>query len=154
YFRTWYGNITVTQNLGIPAGRTTPIGPADYTQFCITTPSDTRLGQFAGQSLCGYDLNFSTTSAANLVELDKNLQTTDGRTNGRSEVFNGFDLSTRARFGNGGLVNGGVSFGNTVQNNCTVVDNPAPGWTSALPIPSNPAFCKTNNWQNQVKLNA
>jgi hypothetical protein len=154
YFRTWYGNISVTQNLGIPAGRTAPITPADYTQFCIKTPTDPRLGQFGGQALCGYDLNYSTTSADNLVLLDKNVDTSNGRTTGRSEAFNGFDVSTRARFGNGGLVNGGVSIGNSVVNNCSVVDNPAPGWSAALPIPANSAFCKTNNWQNQVKLNA
>ncbi len=145
YFRTWYGNISVTQNLGVPAGRTTPIGPADYTRFCIRTPADPRLGAYGNQTVCGYDLNFSTTSSDQLVLLDKNLPATEGRTNGRTEVFNGLDISTRARFGSGGLLNGGISLGKSTVNNCTIVDTPQ---TAVEP------FCNTSSRQDQVKLNA
>src|SRR5262249_49344107 len=35
YFRTWYGNIQVTDNLAV--------GPADYDPFCVTAPADARL---------------------------------------------------------------------------------------------------------------
>ena len=35
YFRTWYGNFTVTEN--------TAVTPADFTEFCVTAPSDARL---------------------------------------------------------------------------------------------------------------
>ncbi len=145
YFRTWYGNITVTQNLGIPAGRTTPIAPGDFTQFCVKTPSDPRLETFGGQTVCGYDINFATTSSDQLILRDKDLPTTDGRTNGRSEVYNGFELSTRARFGNGGLASGGISLGKTVVDNCTIVDTP-----QAAVRP----FCETGSRQDQVKFNA
>ena len=145
YFRTWFGNITVTQNLGVPAGRTTPINPSDFTQFCVKTPSDSRLGGFAGQTVCGYDINFASTSSDQLVLRDKDLPTTEGRTNGRSEVFNGVDVSMRARFGNGGILNGGVSLGKAVIYNCSIVDSPQ---TAIEP------FCNASNRIDQVKFNA
>ena len=35
YYRTWYGNFLVTDNLAVT--------PADYDHFCITAPTDSRL---------------------------------------------------------------------------------------------------------------
>jgi hypothetical protein len=126
YFRTWYGNNTVTDNLALD--------PANYSRFCIRTPSDARLGEFAAQEVCGYDLNAAVTATDNFIRVE----------DARTEVFNGVDLAVRARFGNGGLLNGGVSLGNTHIDSCQVVDSPA----QALQ-----PFCETDNNQNQVKIN-
>ena len=44
YFRTSYGNFTVTDNLNI--------APTDYDQYCVTVPTDSRLPT-SGQLICG-----------------------------------------------------------------------------------------------------
>ena len=44
YFRTWFGNFTVTDN--------TLVTPADYDSFCITLPMDPRLPGGGGNQLC------------------------------------------------------------------------------------------------------
>src|SRR5262249_15680017 len=50
YFRTGWGNMSVTQN--------TLVTPADFTQYCITAPTDSRIGPTSGQQICGvYDVN-------------------------------------------------------------------------------------------------
>src|SRR5207302_1537045 len=63
-----------------------------------------------------------------------------------SEVFNGVDISVNARYGKGGVLQGGVSTGRTVADNCVVIDSPQA---------AQPGFCKTTNpWsaQTQIKL--
>jgi len=62
----------------------------------------------------------------------------------RSLVFNGVDIGFNARFHGNGLLQGGVSVGRTVTDNCQVVDSP-----QAL------LFCKiTPTWGSgtQIKL--
>ena len=42
-----------------------------------------------------------------------------------SEVYNGVDIETQARFPNGALLQGGVGIGKTVNDDCFIVDSPA-----------------------------
>ena len=50
YTRRWFGNFTVTDNLALV--------PADHDEFCLTAPTDPRLGGVSGSLICGlYDLN-------------------------------------------------------------------------------------------------
>ena len=137
YFRTWYGNITVTDNQAVT--------PADYDQFCITAPTDSRLGSVSGTQVCGlYDLNPSK-----FGQISRLVRTDDGRT----EVFNGVDIAFRSTFGKGGMLNGGVSLGVTDNDNCSVVDRPDFYLETAAPN-VNDRFCATSNSQHQVKINA
>src|SRR5207253_5081763 len=49
YFRTQYGNFTLTQNQLVTA--------SDFTPYCVTGPSDARLPGGDGNRVCGlYDL--------------------------------------------------------------------------------------------------
>ena len=49
YYRTWYGNFMVIDNQRLT--------PDDFSPYCVTVPTDTRLAP-SGQQLCGlYDLN-------------------------------------------------------------------------------------------------
>jgi hypothetical protein len=110
YFRTWYGNKTVTDNLAVTK--------ADYTEYCVPAPVDSRLPDGGGYQVCGhYDINASGAGRFDnlVIRAPKGTQT---------EVFNGVDVGMRWRFGRGGLVNGGVSFGRTEYNNCDVPDVP------------------------------
>ena len=134
YFRTWYGNFTVTDNLAVTS--------ADFDQYCITGPTDSRLPDGGGSEICGlFDVSTEKFGAVdNLVTLASNF----GK---RTEVYNGIDFTVNARFGEGGQFAGGVSTGRTATDDCDLVAN--------LDNPSQ-RFCQeTNPWaaQTQLKFN-
>jgi hypothetical protein len=112
YFRTWYGNFRVTDNLAV--------APGDFDPFCVTAPQDTRLPGGGGQAICGlYDIK---PAQFGLVD---NLVTEATRFGKQTEVYNGVDLTLNARFGKGGLLSGGLNTGRTVTDNCGVLmDSP------------------------------
>ena len=123
YYRTWYGGdcggsgltntvtcTLVTDNLLIT--------PADYDQYCVTVPTDSRLPN-SGKQLCGlYDLKPALFGRSDL------LARPDSDFGDLSKVYNGFEVTMNARFGQGGSFTGGVSTGRTVEDNCLVVDSP------------------------------
>jgi hypothetical protein len=138
YFRSWYGNFRVTDNLAVT--------PADNDPFCVTAPVDSRLPNGGGYQICGlYDLKRSAFGAVN------NLVVQASNFGERTQVYNGFDVSINSRFGRGGLFAGGVNTGRTVIDNCQIIDSPQAG-----SITPNWQFCKTiEPWagQTQIKLN-
>jgi hypothetical protein len=112
YFRTWYGNFTVTDNLLIT--------PADFTAYCIVAPTDQRLpSDVSGQQICGlYDINPDKFGQVdNRVELASKY-------GDQTEVFSGLEAGFSARFGRGGMLRGGVSSNTRVSDRCFVVDSP------------------------------
>ena len=124
YFRTMHYNQTVTDNRAVE--------PGDFTNYVLTVPTDPRLGAASGTTLTQlFDVNPGKFGATdNLVRAEKTF-------GDRTEVFNGVDVAATARFSNGALLQGGVSVGQTVNNNCYVVDSPqqeyqckvvTPGW--------------------------
>ena len=145
YYRTWFGNKTVTDN--------TLVTPSDYTQYCVTAPLDSRLPGGGGNQICGiYDLNPNKVGQVNnLVVRDTAL----------TEVYQGVDVIGNWRYGKGGLLQGGVSFGETAYDNCNVPDIPGTGGAPATAVtPSlgsapQSTFCRYKwPWmgQTQVKL--
>ena len=112
YYRTWYGNFLVTDNL-----LTTP---ADYDPFCITAPTDSRLpASVSGKQICGlYDIKPEKFGQVN------NLTTQASHFGRRTEIYNGADLTLNTRFGTGGVFQGGLSVGRTVEDACVTVDYP------------------------------
>jgi hypothetical protein len=145
YFRTWYGNFTVTANQALT--------PADFNQYCITAPTDVRLGATSGSQICGfYDFTPAKLGLVNnLVQPSSNFGT-------QSDRYDGVDVALNARFGRGGLLTGGVSTGRTVTDNCGVVQsNPQIGLAvgGAQASRSSTTFCHVVlPWlaQTQVKL--
>jgi len=141
YFRTWYGNQTYQDN--------TLVTPADFDQFCLTAPVNSRLPGGGGNQICGlYDIKASKFGQVSNVQ---NLA--GGR---RSRVFDGVDISMNARFGQGGTIAGGVALGNTVVDDCAAaVDNPAQGQIltgSATPVAAQ-RFCQTTvGWGDDVQF--
>jgi hypothetical protein len=138
YFRTWYGGFLASDNLLVT--------PADYDEFCITAPVDSRLpSNVSGKRFCGnYDIK---PQKFGLVD---NLITQASHYGQQSEVFDGVDVGFNARFGRGGRFQGGVSTGRTVTDNCLLIDSPStvitgtPGG-AALAIPTQdarPGFCR------------
>jgi Carboxypeptidase regulatory-like domain len=110
YFRRWFGNFTVTDNLAVT--------PEDYDPFCVTAPTDPRLPN-SGEQICGlYDVTPSKgTALNNLVTFAENFGT-------QKEVYDGVDLTVTGRLPHGALLEGGLNSGRTALNNCFVIDSP------------------------------
>ena len=108
YFHTRHANLTTTANQAVT--------PAEFNQYCITAPTDPRLGATSGSALCGfYDViptRFGQVS--NLVQPATNF----GK---QTDEYSGIDVALNARFGRGGLIAGGLNTGKTVTNNCDIV---------------------------------
>ena len=118
---TWtrhaWSNHLVTDNL--------LASPSDYSEFCITAPSDPRLPGGGGNQICGFtDVN------PNKFGLVDNLVTFAKNYGNQTDVYTGIDFTVNARLPNGILLQGGTSTGHEVWDNCDVVgkvDNPAAG---------------------------
>jgi hypothetical protein len=107
YFRRWFGNFTVTQNLATTA--------ADYDPFSIVAPSDSRLPGGGGYVISGlYNLNPSKVGQVS------QYQTLARKLGEQIEYWNGMDLTVDARLPSGTVLQGGVSTGRTTSDNCEV----------------------------------
>jgi hypothetical protein len=104
YTRRWYGNLFATRNLNVTN--------ADYTQYCVTVPTDSRLPNSGGQ-VCGlYDVN-RIIGANNLIF-------NSSKVGGIDDVYDGFDFDANARLGRNMILSGGVSFGRERVNTCNL----------------------------------
>jgi len=134
YYRTWY--VGDAGGSGIPNAETTlavtdnlKVTPKDFTEYCITAPPDDRLPT-SGQRLCGlFDVN-----PALFGQADNVIKSAEEFGRRKTRVYNGVDLTTNLRFGQGGQLSGGVSIGRMVVDNCVVVDSPQD---------ARPDFCRT-----------
>jgi Carboxypeptidase regulatory-like domain len=134
YYRAWFGNFRVTDNLSV--------GPGDYDPYCVTAPVDARLPGGGGNQVCGlYDIK---PTAFGLVN---NLLTSANNFVTQTQVYNGVEVAVTGRFHQGGLLGGGVGTGRTVTNNCFVVDSPDerfcqsdPPWSAQTQIKFNGAY--------------
>ena len=109
YFRRWYGNFGVTDNLNLTA--------ADFNTFSVTAPADPRLPAGGGYTVNGfYNVNPSK------VSLPQNNYFTLASNYGEQiQHWNGVDFSANARLRRGFTVQGGVSTGRQETNNCAVI---------------------------------
>jgi hypothetical protein len=143
YYHTSYGNFYVLHN--------TLVAPTDYSPYCVNVPTDSRLGGFSGQSICGlYDLNpnkFGQNQSE--VTFARNFGT-------QTERYDGVDVTTTTRFrkltvtGGWNIGDGlqtGITAGGTAaarQNNCFVVNSPQQLYNCNVIVP----------FQNRVKFSA
>jgi hypothetical protein len=106
--RRSYGNLHVSANVAVT--------PADFDPYCVTSYSDPRLPGGGGQQICGlYDVAPSKVGAFSLV------QTLASNYGEMSEYYQGVDFGTNIRIRGGGFLQGGVSVGRSITDNCDVV---------------------------------
>ena len=111
YNSHWFDNLTVIDNL--------PVTPADYDQYCITAPSDSRLPGGGGNQICGlYDLK-----PEKFGLVDQQVRFTD-HYGERTQRYTGVDVAAAARLPRGVVLQGGLSTGRTRNASCYVVDSP------------------------------
>jgi hypothetical protein len=148
YYRTDWRNQTQTVNV--------LHNPSDYSQYCITAPADARLGGMSGQRICGlYDVNPDKRSASSRVLMTvqemNELYGAEGR---KLDVYNGMDVGFNWRFRERGLLQGGVSIGRQVSDECYLKAFPNLATGSLTDD-----FCRTEGplWSgsgSQIKLQA
>ena len=143
YYHSTFANAYVLHN--------TLVAPSDYSPYCVTAPTDSRLGSVSGQQLCGlYDLNPN--------KFGQNLSVVQSASDfgNQTEVYNGVDATTTIRLKKL-TVNGGWNIGNAVQagttaggsaaasvNNCFVVNSPQQLFNCKADVPQ----------QSRVKFSA
>jgi len=141
YFHRTYGNFTVTDN--------TLTGVADYTQFSITAPTDSRLPDGGGYTVGGlYNLN------PNKVGQVNNLFTLAGNYGNYKETWNGVDVNLSLRLGKGAILQGGTSTGRTSLDVCDLRAQ-LPELTVTAPYvvgPTSPDYNIPGQFQTQVKF--
>jgi hypothetical protein len=115
YYRRWYGNFQVNDNL--------LVAPTDYSPYQVTAPGDPRLPNSGGYVITDlFDLN------NNKVGQNQTITTSSSKYGEQYERWNGVDLSAQARIAGGIILQGGVSSGKTTTDNCDVgpkLDNPS-----------------------------
>ena len=105
FFRTQHYNQTVVDN--------TAVSSADYNPFCVTTPSNALIPN-GGQQLCG----FADITVAGRSRVPRNTTKLDTNFGDQTEVYNGVDIEMRTRLAGKAYIQGGVSLGKTVNNQC------------------------------------
>ena len=115
YHRTSFGNFRQSDNTALLADGVTQVSSANYDEFCVTVPTDTRLPGGGGNVVCGlYDIDAAGFGRSfTTISLASNFGT-------QTEVYNGFDVTIDARFDNGASLNGGLSTGRTTTDNCEI----------------------------------
>jgi hypothetical protein len=110
YYRTSFGNFVVTDNRAL--------SPADFDQFSITAPSDSRLPGGGGYPVTGL---FNVKPERFSVPAD-NFITYAKKYGDQSRLWEGVDMSVNARLRTDLMLQAGTSTGHTRTNNCQVVE--------------------------------
>ena len=110
YFRRWFGNFGVTDNLNLTA--------ADFGSFSVTAPVDPRLPDGGGYTVSGFwNLN------PDKVAVVPNNYFTFAKDHGvQTEHWNGMDVTVNWRLPASMTIQGGVSTGRRVLDTCDVID--------------------------------
>ena len=138
YYRTMHYNQYAADNRSVT--------PDDYDPYCVTVPMDPDFPGGGGNELCGF---YDITPEALLTRIPDTLTSLASNFGDHTETYNGFDVSTQARFDNGALLQGGFVLGENVNEGCFVVDSPqalyqcrneSPWWNGAGQIKLNGSY--------------
>ncbi len=143
YFHRAQGNYTTTDNRDVT--------PADYTEYCVTAPADSRLPSGGGHQICGlYDLNPEKFGAQ---FADDNVVTFVDNFGKQTQTFNGFDFILNARPRADLFVNGGFSTGIEATDECdSFVDNPSASTSGGATLTPRAWCSRDSGWQTNYKV--
>jgi len=140
YFRRWYGNFVVTDDLNVAA--------SEFDTFNIVAPSDSRLPDGGGYTISG----FRAIRQSAFGRPSDNFVTLADNYGKRIEHWNGVDVSVNARLENGLFLQGGTSTGRTSTDNCDIVDDVPESILNVGANAPNMAYCHVDtNWLTQIK---
>jgi hypothetical protein len=134
YFLRWYGGFQVTHNLAVNG--------ASFDSFSFLAPADPRLPGGGGYVINGFTnlKQVFVGQTQNYIDLASNL-------GGQFEHDQFVDVSVNARLRHGILLQGGISTGQTVTDNCNVLAA-APD-INPVGIP----YChQVTNWMGQTQM--
>ena len=139
YFRRIYGKFEMTDNLAIEG--------TDFDSYCVTGPTDSRLPGGGGERICGLrDLTRTKVGRVN------NITRSSSSYGDRIELWNGADLTANARLPKL-LLQGGVSTGRTLEDDCDIVRNVPESIPNARGAANGERFCRTQSpFLTQLKL--
>jgi hypothetical protein len=133
YFRRWLVNFAVTDNRAHAA--------ADYSEFGVTMPTDSRLPGGGGGVLAGL---YNVTPAA-AARLNDNFQTLSNAYGSRTQMANSFNMNVTARPQPGLVLQGGFNTVKTDQDYCEV-RRALPEWTVPGVGGAPPIISPVNPW--------
>jgi hypothetical protein len=115
WFRRSFGNQTITVDQRYSFANGSYDGP-----FCVNAPADPNLPGGGNYQVCGlYDLKPSVV-AQNLPP--RSLLTFSSDYGGETNIYSGYDLSINARPKPGAFIQGGITAGKRVFDDCNLVD--------------------------------
>jgi hypothetical protein len=136
FTRRSYGNIEITNNAAADS-------PSDYSPYCVTAPTDSRLPNGGGNQLCGlYDVNpaFFGLPTNTILDSANNF-------GGMTDVWEGFDFLIDLRLPRGMFLNGGLDTGTTTTDDCALVTrigSPGTSFGGGFPLGNpSPVWCHT-----------
>jgi hypothetical protein len=122
YYRNWtnhYGTDSLTA-LGSAVFDNLNQTPSDFSQYCITAPTDSRLPGGGGYQVCGlYDVAPSKFGQGQII-----ARRPSNYGSGRRKHSDFFTGSVTTRLGSGIELGGSLDTGRTVDDQCFVVDSP------------------------------
>ncbi|MBI4265817.1 MAG: TonB-dependent receptor [Acidobacteria bacterium] len=132
YFRRWYGNFRVMDNLALGSG--------EFTAYTVTAPAAQGLSS-SGRRLTAFDPNRRVQA--------QNLTTRASTYGDQLERWNGADVTVNARSASGVILFGGISTGKTTIDSCDVAAR-VPESLGTRPL----EYCRIESpFLTQVKLN-
>ncbi|HYM24754.1 MAG TPA: hypothetical protein VEU08_16165, partial [Vicinamibacterales bacterium] len=125
YYRRSFGNQTFTQDMRFT--QASYDGP-----FCVTAPSDQNLPFGGGNyQVCGlYDLKPSV--VAQQIPANSKIHFASDVDGGFSDVYQGIEFQTQARFNRGAFFQAGVSMNRRVLDQCNLINDPTVIGSSAV----------------------
>ena len=114
YFRRWYGNFQVVDNLALGAG--------DFTTFSLVAPADSRLPDGGGYTVTGFTAISPALPGGGFGVINQNKITLAKKYGTQTEHFNGVDVNVNGRMANGIFFQGGTSTGRTSFDSCDVMN--------------------------------
>jgi hypothetical protein len=115
WYRRSFGNQTVTVDNRYNFANNSFDGP-----FCVNAPTDPNLPNGGGYQVCGlYDLKPAVVAQALPANSTIHFSSDYG---GETNIYEGFDVSTTARFSHGAFINAGINAQKRIFDQCNLVN--------------------------------